>query len=475
MPGRDQRVQNEHKMMSKLVCNRHERGCTPKPDHSVLGKPCRTVRLDLSDPVFTKGFDQKPSRLLGRTGVWRPPCMKTERGWLNPQLPTDGIHEALCFDVNDGQAVEIPEQIRIHREPLNSGFMPASRTRVDTFRGELGCHGRTVSRGSDKKVDGTLIYSRQYLQDAYGLRSTVYGADLEYRRGIWFGLAAYVFWGLTPVYWNLLSTDAATLLLHRIVWSVPILALAITTRRQWPAFKGGYATWRPRIATGIAAVLLSINWGVFLWAVTNGHIVEASLGYFINPLVSVALGVVILKEQLRPLQWIAVGIAAFGVTAMGVLTGVPPWISLTLAFSFGIYGLLKKRDVTPPPLVSLFGETSVMFVPALAAMLLLAQPTGATLGSPPAVTLFFIGAGIVTVIPLLLFGSAAKQIPLSTLGFLQYIAPSIQLLVGVFVFRESMTTTELAGFTTVWIALAMFTVDRRQVSDSKRQKAAAAR
>ncbi len=294
----------------------------------------------------------------------------------------------------------------------------------------------------------------------YPHRFTFWEGTVEYRRGIWFGLAAYIFWGLTPLFWNLVSTDAASLLLHRTVWSVPILALIITLTRQWSVLRDGYRSWKSRLTTIAAAGLLAVNWGTFLWAVTNGHIVEASLGYFINPLVSVALGVVILKERLRPLQWVAVMIAASGVTAMGVLQGVLPWISLTLAFSFGLYGLLKKRDITPPPLVSLFGEISVMFLVAFIILLFVAQPTGATFGTSPATAIFFVGTGAVTVIPLLLFGASAKRIPLSMLGFLQYIAPTLQLLVGVLVYKESMTGVELVGFVTVWISLALFTLDR---------------
>ncbi len=295
---------------------------------------------------------------------------------------------------------------------------------------------------------------------------------MEHRRGIWFGLAAYVFWGLTPIYWNLVSTDAVSLLLHRIVWSIPILFLIVTERRQWSVFRDGYATWRPRLTTALAGVLLTINWGLYVWSVTNGHIVEASLGYFINPLVSVALGVVVLNERLSPLQWTAVGVAASGVTLMGVLAGVPPWISLTLAFSFGLYGLLKKRDITPPPVVSLFGETLVLFLPAIFILLFVAEPDGATFGASPIVTIFFIGAGVVTVIPLLLFGASAKRIPLAELGFLQYVAPTLQLLVGVAIFNESMTRAEFVGFSAVWVALAIFvwtgTRNSRERSESVR-------
>jgi chloramphenicol-sensitive protein RarD len=292
---------------------------------------------------------------------------------------------------------------------------------------------------------------------------------MEHERGIWYGVGAYVLWGLTPIFWNLVESSAASLLLHRIVWSVPILLLIVTVRHQWPVFREGYASWRPRLTTAVAALLLTINWGVYVWAVTNGHIVEASLGYFINPLVSVALGVVVLGERLRSTQWVAVGIAALGVTMMGIVAGRPPWISLTLACSFGLYGLLKKSESTPPPVVSLFGETLVLFIPAILLLGFVAEPAGETFGSSPSVTAFYIAGGLVTVIPLLLFGASAKRIPLSVLGFLQYIAPTLQLLVGVVVFKESMTSAELFGFVAVWIALGLFTIDRTRSTERSRE------
>jgi chloramphenicol-sensitive protein RarD len=292
---------------------------------------------------------------------------------------------------------------------------------------------------------------------------------MEHERGIWYGVGAYVLWGLTPIFWNLVESSAASLLLHRIVWSVPILLLIVTVRHQWPVFREGYASWRPRLTTAVAALLLTINWGVYVWAVTNGHIVEASLGYFINPLVSVALGVVVLGERLRSTQWVAVGIATLGVTMMGIVAGRPPWISLTLACSFGLYGLLKKSESTPPPVVSLFGETLVLFIPAILLLGFVAEPAGETFGSSPSVTAFYIAGGLVTVIPLLLFGASAKRIPLSVLGFLQYIAPTLQLLVGVVVFKESMTSAELFGFVAVWIALGLFTIDRTRSTERSRE------
>ncbi len=293
---------------------------------------------------------------------------------------------------------------------------------------------------------------------------------MEYRRGIWLAVGAWIFWGVTPLFWNLVESDPATLLLHRIAWSVPLLALALTWSRQWPNFIASYSGWRPKLTTFLSAGLLATNWGLFVWAVTSGHIVEASLGYYINPLVSVALGMLILKERLRPAQWVAVGVATFGVATMGILAGVPPWLPLTLAFSFGLYGLLKKRAETPAPLVSLFGETSVMFLPAIIAMVLLADRADPGFGSSPEMSVFLVTAGLISVIPLLLFGAAAKRIPLSTLGFLQYIAPTLQLLVALIVFEESISSIELRAFITVWVALAIFSYDQAKNTRSSTRR-----
>ena len=295
---------------------------------------------------------------------------------------------------------------------------------------------------------------------------------MNYRKGIWFGVAAYVLWGLTPLYWNLVPAPPAVLVASRIVWALPVLAVVITFRKEWRSVARRYSGWRPVVATVTAASLLLVNWSVFLWAVTNSHIVEVSLGYFILPLVSVALGVVILKERLRPLQWIAVGIAVLAVARLGFAEGAPPWIALLVAFSFGLYGLLKKHAVTPPPLISLFGETSTMFLPAVVAIIFFINPGSEGLGSSPGATLFLVSAGLASVTPLLLFGASVKRIPLSMLGFLQYIAPSLQLLIGVFVFNEAMTSIELQGFIGVWLALAIFTYD--VISDTRRERLAVA-
>lgn len=282
--------------------------------------------------------------------------------------------------------------------------------------------------------------------------------ESEQRVGIGFGIAAYVIWGLSPLFWNLVDdVGVLDLLLHRTVWAIPLLAVAITVMRRWGDVRRGYSTWAPRLITMAAAVLLFTNWAVFLWAVTSGHVVEASLGYFINPLVSVALGVVVLGERLRRLQWLAVAIAAVGVSAMAVRVGVLPWVSLTLAFSFGIYGLLKKRPETPAPVVSLFGEIGFLAIPSTIALIVVAN--GQSFGTSPSATGFLIATGVMTVAPLLLFGAAAKRIPLSMVGVLQYIAPTLQLIVGVMVYGEILDGDRLIGFGFVWIALALYTYD----------------
>ena len=267
-------------------------------------------------------------------------------------------------------------------------------------------------------------------------------------------------WGLSPIYWNLMQDiDATTLILSRIVWSVPILIAVLAFTDKLSSIVTSYRSWKPRLITIAAAAFLFINWALFVWSVANNHIVEASLGYFINPLVSVALGVVILGEKLRKVQWIAIGIASAGVVIMTIAVGSIPWISLTLAFSFGMYGLLKKQPETPPPVTSLLGETGLIAIPALAYFVLFSDPSGPTFGSSIAVSIFLAGAGVMTVVPLLLFGGAAQRIPLSMVGILQYITPSLQLFLGVVIYGETLSGDELVGFIAVWIALGLYTTD----------------
>jgi chloramphenicol-sensitive protein RarD len=279
-------------------------------------------------------------------------------------------------------------------------------------------------------------------------------------KGVLNGIAAYAMWGFFPIYWKLLhNVPALQVIGHRIGWSFILLTAYILLARKWQDFRS--VAFRPRTigVYSIAAVLLSFNWLIYVWGVNAGFIVETSLGYFINPLLSVLLGVVFLRERLRPLQWIPVGLAAVGVIYLTVVYGRPPWIALSLAFTFGFYGFVKKLS----PLGSLYGltlETGIVFPIALVYIVFVAfSGSGMFLHSGAATDLLLIGAGAVTTIPLLMFASAAKQIPLTVVGLLQYIAPTLQFLIGVFVYREPFDLSHLIGFGIVWVALVIFAAE----------------
>jgi chloramphenicol-sensitive protein RarD len=279
------------------------------------------------------------------------------------------------------------------------------------------------------------------------------------KKGILYGIGAYALWGFFPVYWKLLhDVPAPQLLGHRIGWSFLLLMAVIFVTRQWTAFRASLNQ-RTFLIYFVAALLIGVNWLTYVWAVNADFIVETSLGYFINPLLSVLLGVVILREKLRPLQWLPIVLAAAGVIYLTVTYGQLPWIALTLAFSFGFYGLVKKIA----PLNSLFGltlETGLLFLPALVYLSFVGvDGTGVFLRAGLTSDLLLFGAGVVTTIPLLMFASAARQIPLSMMGVLQYIAPTLQFLLGVLVYKEPFDQTRLIGFGMVWIALLIFWVE----------------
>jgi chloramphenicol-sensitive protein RarD len=278
------------------------------------------------------------------------------------------------------------------------------------------------------------------------------------RSGIAASVAAFLIWGLFPLYFPLLEPAAPVeILAHRIVWSLLFLValLAATSGFRWVARLG-----RRRAALlALAATLITVNWGTFIYAVNSGHVVETSLGYFINPLVTVALAVTVLHERLRRPQKLAVAIAAVAVAVLTVDYGRPPWIALTLAFSFGAYGLIKKR-VGVDGTQSLTVETAFLVLPAAAYLLWLGADGGGTFTVQGAGhSALLISAGVITAVPLMLFGAAAIRVPLATIGLLQYIAPVMQFLIGVLVYHESMPPSRLAGFVLVWLALAVFTVD----------------
>lgn len=279
-------------------------------------------------------------------------------------------------------------------------------------------------------------------------------------KGIVNGLAAYILWGFFPIYWKLLhEVPALQVIGHRIAWSFVLLILVILLTGQWNAFRIVALAPKTIAIYSVAAILLSVNWLVYVWGVNAGFIVETSLGYFINPLISVLLGVVFLRERLRTLQWFPVGLAALGVLYLTLAYGRLPWIALSLAFSFGIYGLVKKLA----PLGSLYGltlETALVFPIALMYLTFAGiAGTGAFLQQGALTDLLLIGTGVVTSIPLLMFASAARQIPLTMIGVLQYIAPTLQFLIGVFLYHEPFDRSRLIGFGLVWLALAIFWVE----------------
>ena len=289
------------------------------------------------------------------------------------------------------------------------------------------------------------------------------------KKGVWLAIGAYTAWGLFPIYWKWLhAVPAIQLVAHRIVWSFLLLSIVLTVLRQWRAFRSEAVHWHTIRIYFIAGLLLSVNWGTYVWAVNAGYIVETSLGYFINPLVSVLLGVIILHERLRRLQWVAVGLATAGVLYLTLMYSAPPWIALILATSFGLYGLLKKMA----PLGALHGltlETGLLVGPMLL-FLVFAEANGqvAFLHGDGVSTLLIVGTGVVTVIPLLMFASAVRLIPLSLIGILQYIAPTLQFLIGVLIFGEAFTPTQFVGFGLVWAAVLLFTTEniwtRRQAA-----------
>lgn len=283
-------------------------------------------------------------------------------------------------------------------------------------------------------------------------------------KGTWYAIGAYACWGLFPLYWKMLHhISALQLISHRIIWSFVLMLIIILWIKQWKSFYKSVLSINVLKIYGAAALLVGINWLTYVWAVNAGHIVETSLGYFINPLLSVMMGVWFLRERLRPWQWASVGLTTAGVLYLTFAFGSLPWIALTLAISFATYGLMKKIA----PLSSLSGltlETGILFIPAVIYLLMAEKAgDGAFLHTSVFTNFLLIGSGVVTTIPLLLFASAARRIPLSAIGILQYIAPTIQFLIGVLVYKEPFTYKQFVGYGTVWLALLIFGIDSYRV------------
>jgi len=293
-----------------------------------------------------------------------------------------------------------------------------------------------------------------------GVTTTGSEAHASHRLGLIYGASAYVLWGFFPLYFALLlPASPVEILSERFVFSLVFMAVVLTATRSWSALAPVLGNRRQMLLVCCAAVLIAVNWGTYIWAVNNGDVVEASLGYFVNPLVLVVIGVVVLGERMRPLQWTAVGIATLAVAVLTFGYGKLPWIALVLAFSFAGYGLIKKVNAIDPK-ASLTLETAVASPFALAYLVVL-QVSGALVlfHHSTATTALLMGTGVITAVPLLMFGAAANRIPLSTMGLLQYLTPMIQFVIGVWVVDEPMPPARLAGFAIVWLALAVFTFD----------------
>ncbi len=287
----------------------------------------------------------------------------------------------------------------------------------------------------------------------------------NYKQGIFFGLAAYVLWGILPVYWKALElVSPFEILSSRFMWSCVFVFLLIIFQKKWPLFAKEVKQIFSNVKTGAAMVAagitISFNWGTFIWAVNNGHIVETSMGYYINPLVSILFAVVFLRERLDKMQLAAITCAFIGVASMVYSFGKIPWVSLTLAFTFALYGLLKK--ILPvSALTSIMLETLLITPLALVYEYSLWQQRVSFYASGNLqVIMMLTGAGVVTAIPLLLFTAGARLLPLKIIGFLQYISPTLTLLIGVFVYNEAFTASHLLAFGWIWAALLLFIVSQ---------------
>jgi chloramphenicol-sensitive protein RarD len=282
----------------------------------------------------------------------------------------------------------------------------------------------------------------------------------ETRDGLLYGIGSYLLWGLFPLYFPLLEpAGTVEILASRMAWSLVVVVVLLACVR---GFAGVWAVLRNRRQFGLlacAAVLISVNWAVYIWGVNSGHVVECSLGYFINPLFTILLGVVVLGERLRTAQWVAVGIGTLAVVVIAVDYGRPPWIALTLSCSFGLYGFVKKRAGVGA-LDSLAVETGTLLLPAVIALTVLGLQGDLAFGHNGAGnTLLIASSGIVTAVPLLLFAAATQRLPLSVIGLLQYLTPVLQFVVGVGIRHEHVPFAEFIGFCLVWVALIVLSVD----------------
>jgi chloramphenicol-sensitive protein RarD len=278
-------------------------------------------------------------------------------------------------------------------------------------------------------------------------------------KGLLFGVSAYIIWGLLPLYWKLVEeVGAYEILAHRGIWSLLICVSLLALRKQLKSAYEMVRSSRTFSLLFLASGLLTINWGVYIWSVTVNRVVEAALGYYITPLINVTFGVLLLREKLRPAQWIAVALAAAGVVILTLGYGSLPWIALVLAISWGSYSLIKK-SLNLGALETLSLETLFAFLPNLVFLFIIQGNGSAEFGSTWSISLLLFGAGAATVIPLLLFNGSTTRLPLSTVGLLQYITPTIMFVIGIYVNNEDISTTKVLGFAFIWLALAVLSRD----------------
>jgi chloramphenicol-sensitive protein RarD len=278
-------------------------------------------------------------------------------------------------------------------------------------------------------------------------------------KGLLFGVSAYIIWGLLPLYWKLVEEAGAyEILAHRGIWSLLICVSLLALRKQLKSAYEMVRSSRTLSLLFLASGLLTINWGVYIWSVTVNRVVEAALGYYITPLINVTFGVLLLREKLRPAQWIAVALAAAGVVILTLGYGSLPWIALVLAISWGSYSLIKK-SLNLGALETLSLETLFAFLPNLVFLFIIQGNGSAEFGSTWSISLLLFGAGAATVIPLLLFNGSTTRLPLSTVGLLQYITPTIMFFIGIYINNEDISTTKVLGFAFIWLALAVLSRD----------------
>jgi chloramphenicol-sensitive protein RarD len=281
----------------------------------------------------------------------------------------------------------------------------------------------------------------------------------KFNKGLLFGVSAYIIWGLLPLYWKLVEEAGAyEILAHRGIWSLLICLSLLALRKQLKSAYEMVRSSRTLSLLFLASGLLTINWGVYIWSVTVNRVVEAALGYYITPLINVTFGVLLLREKLRLAQWIAVVLATAGVVTLTLGYGSLPWIALVLAISWGSYSLIKK-SLNLGALETLSLETLFAFLPNLVFLLIIESNGSAEFGSTWSISILLFGAGAATVIPLLLFNGSTTRLPLSTVGLLQYITPTIMFFIGIYINNEDISTTKVIGFAFIWIALAVLSRD----------------